>query len=200
MDKIEKYKNLNEEVKKMLKDARETTPAAIEEEIRNTANEICEALEDPNRVTALMRSGLLDSGKISRVRSALKDPEKAVKNPAIRMDLINMLMTLINIVTSNPSAYATVKKGAKAASEPVAVGEEVVKEEEKEKWIQGAIKRPGALRKKLGIEKGETIPAGELEDISSELSAEAEGEKTLSKSDLRTLRQVNLAKTLRGMK
>lgn len=80
------------------------------------------------------------------------------------------------------------------------MNDEEVAEETSEKWIQGAIKRPGALRRKLGVEKGETIPAGELEDISSELSAEAEGEKTLSKSDLRTLRQVNLAKTLRGMK
>lgn len=28
-----------------------------------------------------------------------------------------------------------------------------------EKWIQDAIKKPGALRKSLGIKKGKTIPA-----------------------------------------
>ena len=32
-----------------------------------------------------------------------------------------------------------------------------------EKWIQKAIKKPGALRKSLGVKKGETIPAGKLE-------------------------------------
>lgn len=31
-----------------------------------------------------------------------------------------------------------------------------------EKWIQGAIKKPGALRKSLRVKKGETIPAGKL--------------------------------------
>lgn len=30
------------------------------------------------------------------------------------------------------------------------------------KWIQGAIKKKGALRKELGIKKGKTIPAKKL--------------------------------------
>lgn len=32
----------------------------------------------------------------------------------------------------------------------------------KEKWIQGAIKKPGALRKALGVKKGEDIPESKL--------------------------------------
>ena len=32
-----------------------------------------------------------------------------------------------------------------------------------EKWIQKAIKKPGALRKTLGVKKGEKIPAAKLE-------------------------------------
>ena len=31
-----------------------------------------------------------------------------------------------------------------------------------EKWIQKAIKKPGALRKSLGVKSGETIPAKKL--------------------------------------
>ena len=31
-----------------------------------------------------------------------------------------------------------------------------------EKWIQSAIKKPGALRKSLGVKKGQTIPANKL--------------------------------------
>lgn len=30
-------------------------------------------------------------------------------------------------------------------------------------WIAGAIKKPGALRKSLGVKKGEKIPAKKLE-------------------------------------
>lgn len=31
-----------------------------------------------------------------------------------------------------------------------------------EKWIKGAIKKPGALRASMGVKKGETIPAAKL--------------------------------------
>jgi hypothetical protein len=31
-----------------------------------------------------------------------------------------------------------------------------------EKWIQKAIKKPGALRESMGVKKGETIPAAKL--------------------------------------
>ncbi len=33
----------------------------------------------------------------------------------------------------------------------------------KKKWIQGAIKHPGALHKSLGVPKGEKIPEAKLE-------------------------------------
>lgn len=31
-----------------------------------------------------------------------------------------------------------------------------------EKWIQKAIKKPGALRKSMGVKAGQKIPAGKL--------------------------------------
>lgn len=34
--------------------------------------------------------------------------------------------------------------------------------EKKKKWIAGAIKHPGALRKTLGVKEGEKIPEGKL--------------------------------------
>jgi len=34
--------------------------------------------------------------------------------------------------------------------------------EKKEKWIQKAIKKPGALREQLGVKKGEKIPKKKL--------------------------------------
>ena len=54
------------------------------------------------------------------------------------------------------------------------------------KWIQSAIKKPGALRQSLGIKAGKTIPA-----------------KTLNKATKKTGitgQRARLAKTLKGMK
>jgi hypothetical protein len=55
-----------------------------------------------------------------------------------------------------------------------------------EKWIQKAIKHPGALRKKLGAKEGQPIPAKKL--------AKA------AKSSGTTGKQARLAMTLKGLK
>ena len=52
-------------------------------------------------------------------------------------------------------------------------------------WIQKAIKKPGALRKELGVKKGQKIPA-------KELTAAAKAPGKLGQ-------RARLAKTLRGM-
>lgn len=54
------------------------------------------------------------------------------------------------------------------------------------KWIQGAIKHPGALHRSLGVPEGEKIPAAKL-------AAAAHS------SNPTTRRRVALAKTLKGM-
>jgi hypothetical protein len=54
------------------------------------------------------------------------------------------------------------------------------------KWIQKAIKKPGALRKELHVKKGEKIPAGKLKK-----AAHAKGKEG---------KRARLAETLRGMK
>ena len=68
-----------------------------------------------------------------------------------------------------------------------------------EKWIQGAIKRPGALREKMGVEKGEKIPKGEINAKISKLQKEGEGEKKLSTAKRALLKQLVLARTLGKM-
>ena len=56
----------------------------------------------------------------------------------------------------------------------------------KGKWIQNAIKKPGALRESLGVKAGEKIPAGKL----------AKAAKAPGKMGQRA----RLAQTLKGMK
>jgi len=57
---------------------------------------------------------------------------------------------------------------------------------EKKKWIQGAIKHPGALHEELGIKKGKKIPKSKLKK-----AAKAKG--VLGK-------RARLAETLMGFK
>jgi len=57
---------------------------------------------------------------------------------------------------------------------------------EKKKWIQGAIKHPGALRKELGVKKGAKIPAKRLAAAAKKPGTEG--------------KRARLAETLRGFK
>jgi hypothetical protein len=53
-------------------------------------------------------------------------------------------------------------------------------------WIAGAIKKPGALRKELGVKKGEKIPAGKLKAAAKKKGVEG--------------KRARLAETLKGFK
>ena len=55
-----------------------------------------------------------------------------------------------------------------------------------EKWIQKAIKKPGALRSALGVKEGKTIPAGKL--------------AAAAKKPGKMGQRARLAETLKGLK
>lgn len=54
------------------------------------------------------------------------------------------------------------------------------------KWIQEAIKKPGALREAMGAKKGKNIPAGKLEEAAKKKGI--------------TGQRARLAQTLKGLK
>jgi len=56
---------------------------------------------------------------------------------------------------------------------------------EKKKWIQGAIKHPGALHKELGVPQSKKIPVKKLEAAAKKPGIEG--------------RRARLAETLKGM-
>lgn len=72
--------------------------------------------------------------------------------------------------------------------------------ESKEKFIQKANLKKGALHKKLGIPEGDKIPVSKLKLLKKELMKKGEGDKKLSDSDSKLLKQVNLALTLKSVK
>jgi hypothetical protein len=58
----------------------------------------------------------------------------------------------------------------------------------------------GALHKKLGVPEGDKIPVAKLKSLKKELQGKAEGDKKLSASDSKLLKQVNLALNLKSLK
>lgn len=71
---------------------------------------------------------------------------------------------------------------------------------EEKKWIQKTDMEKGALHKKLGIPQDKKIPTSKLKSKKNELMKEGEGDKKLSPEDLKTLKQVNMALTLKDIK
>jgi len=63
---------------------------------------------------------------------------------------------------------------------------------EQEKFIQKAIKKPGALRSYFGVKEGEEIPVAEARAKYSELQKKAEGDKKLSESEATLFKRLNL--------
>jgi len=61
------------------------------------------------------------------------------------------------------------------------------KSKSKKDWIQDAVERPGALRKKLGVKKGKKITKAQLN-------------KAAKSKNPRTRKQANLAKTFAKMR
>lgn len=72
---------------------------------------------------------------------------------------------------------------------------------EGKKWISSAIKRPGALRKKLGKKEGEKISQTEINKKLKALDTDPDkpGTQTKGKANQRTVKQLNLAKTLKSL-
>lgn len=73
-----------------------------------------------------------------------------------------------------------------------------------EKWIQDAIKNPGALKKSLGKKEGEKISKSEINAELSKLKAKDKDPKKpgaqLGKKDATKKRRLELAKTLNSLK
>lgn len=71
---------------------------------------------------------------------------------------------------------------------------------EEKKWIQKTDMEKGALHKKLGIPQDKKIPTSKLKSKKNELMKKGEGDKKLSPEDLKTLKEVNMALTLKDIK
>lgn len=83
---------------------------------------------------------------------------------------------------------------------PREVGKEVLllrlqEKKRKKKWMQAAVKKPGALSKELGVPEEENIPMDLLQKKKAALSKKAEGDKKLSAHERKLLQRINFAIT-----
>lgn len=90
-------------------------------------------------------------------------------------------------------------------SELISMIEKIVNEAKGEKWIQKAIKKPGALKKSMDKGEEEKISSTELGSEMAKLKKKdtdpkKKGIQGLSKTDLTKLKRINLAKTLKKLK
>ena len=107
-------------------------------------------------------------------------------NPTIQKMLGNLDPKDVKIVQTTQQPMQTGTTQQPTATTGGATNQPAMAEED-DKWIQKAIKHPGALRKKLHAKPGKPIPAGKLE-------------KATHSKDQTTARQARLAQTLRGLK
>lgn len=67
----------------------------------------------------------------------------------------------------------------------------------KGKWMQKAVKKPGALRKTLGTKKGKKIPMSEIDTKISALKKKSAGKKKLTAAQAKMQKRLVLAKTFK---
>jgi 2-oxoglutarate dehydrogenase complex dehydrogenase (E1) component-like enzyme len=97
------------------------------------------------------------------------------------------------------------KKIILTESQLIKMIERIIEETKGEKWIQSAMKKPGALKKSMGKGKAEKISTAELDKEMSKLkkkdtNPDKKGIQGLNKSDLTKLKRINFAKTLKKLK
>lgn len=68
-------------------------------------------------------------------------------------------------------------------------------QEKKEKWMQAAVKKKGALSKELGVPEEKNLSMADLKKRKAALQKKAEGDKKLSAHDLKLLQRINFAIT-----
>jgi hypothetical protein len=86
---------------------------SVEKEIRKILKEATPARN--TKAQALVRSGL-GGDDATAVMRALKDPEAAMKNPALREKVLTVMQQLLDIVVSDPTVLNKTKSALRKES------------------------------------------------------------------------------------
>lgn len=180
--------------------ARVAVPMAVNylaSKMSQTDEEIDEELYgDQHKIDVAKPKGKITKADFDKLRSANEEEE----------ELIDMEEQETDEGNEFSGELAKARKEGKDSFEvngktyPVKESTKKRQTNEEEKWIQKTDMKKGALRKKLGVPEGENIPKTKLKKLKNELMKKSEGDKKLSASDSKLLKQVNLALTLKDIK
>ena len=93
------------------------TPLNYSQTFEKKKSSVKEDSEDPNqakrlnqKMDVLLRLGLVDTGELQNYRSALRSSQKyALRSPALRKNLADLLDKLIDLTTQDPATYSRVR-------------------------------------------------------------------------------------------
>lgn len=128
---------------------------------------------------------------MDREISDLPMMKKSLSDPySISSPLADKAALMPNTDVENPNLM-----GDENPSKKVTLVLPLQEKKRKKKWMQAAVKKPGALSKELGVPEEENIPMDLLQKKKAALSKKAEGDKKLSAHERKLLQRINFAIT-----
>lgn len=103
-----------------------------------------------SKLNTLLRMGLVSKNNVRRAMTLFADPERAMKNPAYRLLMQEILMDVVDRVLNNKTLYTAIRSSL--AKEPTTVIEGVEKEREKTLLRSGLVKKKDVLAARRALE------------------------------------------------
>ena len=186
----------------------------LNEEIEKKVNSVMEQLKgNQSKLDVAEPKGKLDAADFKKLRSNRKSETKESKQvcdecgskmyegECMECGMGKMYEDMDVEMEEGNKFSGELKKARKQHKDSFNVdGKTYPVKEGNEKWIQKTKMHKGALHKKLGVPEGDKIPVAKLKSLKKELQAKGEGDKKMSASDLKLLKQVNLALNLKSLK
>ena len=116
-----------------------------------------------SKLNTLLRMGLVSKNNVRRAMTLFADPEKAMKNPAYRLLMQEILVDVVDRVLNNKMLYTALRTSL--SKEPATVIEGVEKEREKVLLKSGLVKKKDVLAARRALEspaKAKTMSASRL--------------------------------------
>jgi len=110
-----------------------------------------------SKLNTLLRMGLVSKNNVRRAMTLFADPDKALKNPAYRTLMQEIMVDVVDRVVNNKSLYTTMR--ATLAKEPATVIEDVEKERTKTLLRTGLVKKKDVVAARRALEAPTTSTA-----------------------------------------
>jgi len=107
-----------------------------------------------SKLNSLLRLGLVSKNNVRRAAALLQDPEKAMKNPAYRMLMQEILVDVVDRVLNNRNLYTALR--ASLSKEPSMTTEGVETERTKTLLRSGLVKKKDVLSARRALQSPET--------------------------------------------